>query len=110
MKKRTQLQLKTLNNKTFVLLHTDDGILKISHKNNVMIIQNAKDNLFKHELKIRLVENVNVFTDSMDVQIEKGAQGFLKMGRLYFKVKDSFIGLGKEYLMDKTEVWIPNLC
>jgi len=111
MLKTTRVKMsESSEKKSTILMATPKGLIKISHFNNVMIVETQRKNLFLKEIPIRLTSDINVFLEGFSKKINKGTIGHLKFGRVYFNTSKGFLGLGKEYIADNTNYLIPNLC
>lgn len=111
MKKEVRNNLNNSSkNQSMILLQTSKGLVKISHYNNVMIVETKNKDLFKRGRRIKLTDTIEVTTETISLKLKKGIIGYLNSGRVYFQVELGFLGLGKEYLQDKTNYYIANLC
>ena len=111
MRKETRtLIAQSSKEQSMVLVHTPKGLIKITHHDNIMIVETKRKSLFNHSREIRLIDDIKVITETFSLKLEKGITGYLKFGRVYFNTENGFVGLGKEYVKDKTNYLIPGLC
>jgi len=96
--------------KSMLLVHTPKGLIKISHHHNIMIIETKRTRLFTGAKEIHLIDDINVLLEGFSLKLSKGITGHLKFGRVYFNTDTGFIGLGREYVNNKTDYLIPGLC
>jgi hypothetical protein len=94
---------RSSNEHKSVLIHTPKGLITISHLDNIMIVETTRVNLFKRAKEITLREDITVIKDSISLYLTKGMTGHFKFGRVYFKMDEGFIGLGREYIAGKTD-------
>ena len=104
MQKTTRKKISLSDhNKSSMLFNTAKGIVKLEHFGNVFIVTTKNVNLFKRQQAITLTEDIIVHVMDQDILIPSGTKGKFTLNRVYFRIDSFFIGLGDEYLHNKTD-------